>query len=529
MSRYYLFAICLCWPLWLSAVEGRGEFTTIINVPPQEAPQSIDSNTQLNLFSTGELPPYFVAGNPFGTATSVEVNIHGGLVGELFTSHVGSRVVISGGAFADRFSAYGGEVVVRGGEFRVNGTPLDGLSDIGSVRQIDLYRFGGDNVLSGVLADGSPFAFFDAVFEDILNPRVLVLERTELPPIKTTTISVPGDPLGLGIRDSQTLVVYDGASIPDSFNAGRGSKVFINGGVVGDDFELVGAEATINGGSIGYFFDAFDGSRVIIHDGSIQGGIDVARRSTFVVNGGSVGGGVDLYAGSFFELNGGAVGSGIQARSGSHVVISGGTLGELFFANRGSTVTVNGGSIGRYFQAYGSANVTVNGGAFDGSFRVEGSTVTINGGSLGSDLTVRLAGTVNVHGGEIGDGMIIEDEGTLHLFGSRFRIDGTPIIDLPFNEAYVIDDRNVTLSGFFEDGTPFSFGLSTQDAGSIGVHLYPTARVVVTRVPAAVPEPRILAILSALLSIATCSLIRDRRPFVRNRAYLSARVRSKQR
>ena len=81
--------------LGLLASAARGDFTTIINVPPDAAPASIGSGTQLNVTTGGALPDGFQAGSPDGASTMVEVNMNGGEFGELFHAYAGSVVNIS--------------------------------------------------------------------------------------------------------------------------------------------------------------------------------------------------------------------------------------------------------------------------------------------------------------------------------------------------------------------------------------------------------------------------------------------------
>ena len=67
----------------------HGQFTYVINVPPDDAPTSIGSDTQLNLSGGGVLPDGFQAGSYYYPATShVEVNISGGSVGNNFESAI---------------------------------------------------------------------------------------------------------------------------------------------------------------------------------------------------------------------------------------------------------------------------------------------------------------------------------------------------------------------------------------------------------------------------------------------------------
>ncbi len=92
-------------------------FTTVLNVPPQVAPTSIDSDTQLNLSSGGSLLPFFSSGNVDGSSTNIEVNISGGTVGHHFFAYAGSTVNVSGGSMGSRFTLIGSTANISGGSF----------------------------------------------------------------------------------------------------------------------------------------------------------------------------------------------------------------------------------------------------------------------------------------------------------------------------------------------------------------------------------------------------------------------------
>jgi hypothetical protein len=87
------------------------QFTTIINVPPDIAPNSIGQNTQLNLFDGGSIGDNFNAGASDGTSTNVEVNIAGGTVSTGLDAWGGSTVNISGGRVLSDFKAQFGSTV----------------------------------------------------------------------------------------------------------------------------------------------------------------------------------------------------------------------------------------------------------------------------------------------------------------------------------------------------------------------------------------------------------------------------------
>jgi len=93
--------------LFVLAPDVKGEFTTIINIPPDPAigdNQSIASVTQLNLGDGGSIGEQFEAGFFNGSSTNIEVNISGGTVGDSFNA-VWSTVNISGGTVGNGFNA----------------------------------------------------------------------------------------------------------------------------------------------------------------------------------------------------------------------------------------------------------------------------------------------------------------------------------------------------------------------------------------------------------------------------------------
>jgi len=325
-------------------------FSTIINVPPDEAPDSIGSDTQLNLFDGGVLGDFFDGvtsgnifhvGDPNGTSTNVEVNIVGGLasnfidahhgsvinisggtvgsgldaysdsiinisggrVGHGFEARTGSEVMISGGSIGDEFGARrDSRVTLTGGEFRKDGVLINGLESTGNTVSPFLL---GDFVLSGTFSDGRTFAF-SGQDGDSFYFQSLTLEATALPPVGSVRITASTDPIPLGLREGQTLRVDEGGLIPDNFNSLHSSTVNIEaGGHVGSNFEAVGTIVNISGGTIGDGFDAFEGSVVTI--------------------------------------TGGLMGDNFATNSGSMVMLAGGTMGDSFRANRGSQIEIFGG------------------------------------------------------------------------------------------------------------------------------------------------------------------------------------------
>jgi hypothetical protein len=392
-----------------------------------------------------------MVGDSFGAQSGATVNIHGGYIGDLFTAGDSSLVQIDGGTFGDRFKAVGGTVIIRGNDFRADGYPWgDGYIQPPP-----------GTVVSGVLADGTPFALFSEIFQDVFNPGVTHLVRTNLPAIGPALLSSPGDIIPAGIRDGQTLTILEGGLVPDYFNAGFGSTVIIEGGEVGSHFEASGATVVVNGGRVGRDMNVFAQSQVTINKGIVSGEIDVSRNSRLTLNDGVISGGIDLYDGAMMEINGGLIDGNrdvntFQARPGSTVVMNGGELRFISFAHA-SRFTLNGGEIGDHFSCIRSL-LTVNGGVIGEDFELEDGRGVINDGEF-ADVEVMGQGKLDVHGGRFSETPTVNEFATLNLWGRAFAFDGMPLSNLEFGQPFRISQRNVVLTGYLADGSEFSFPL----------------------------------------------------------------------
>lgn len=100
-------------------------------------------------------------GFSFDADDGSEVNISGGTINNAFRADSGSVVNISGGIVGDNFDAVpGSEVNLLGVEFFLNDEPIDGLAAGVPFEIVDRDpTSSGLVVLSGTLADGSPFEF----------------------------------------------------------------------------------------------------------------------------------------------------------------------------------------------------------------------------------------------------------------------------------------------------------------------------------------------------------------------------------
>jgi len=150
-----------------------------------------------------------------------EVFIAGGSVGNV-QSRDNGRVRLSGGTIGSIGNGESGtSILVQGGEYRLNGVPIPDLVDVGSSQQVDIPD---GATLTGVLQDGSPFAFADAI-DTYIDQGVLTLETVSLPPIGPPVIQASTDVIPYGIRNGQTLIVDDGGVVPKRFTAIAGSTM----------------------------------------------------------------------------------------------------------------------------------------------------------------------------------------------------------------------------------------------------------------------------------------------------------------
>jgi hypothetical protein len=330
------------------------QFSTILDVPPAIAPDVIGSSTQLNLLSGGQLPDGFKAGLPAETSTNLEVNIYDGLVGKGFAAYDGSVVNIFGGSFAtglgNALNAYSGSsvnisggsvtaVVARSGstvelaggvytqvnfisgsavriigdDFRIDGVPVAGLVDVGDT--VWMSPFSTNQTLSGTFANGTPFVFSNFRTDQIASGAI-TLEKAELPSIGSPMIEVPGNPVPLGIRAGQTLLVDNGGEVAPSFRAGWGSTLRIEAGSVGHSLETVGSHVELIDGSIGNSATFFTGSLVEVQGGSIGDAVRVQKGATLRVSGGRVGIAPTIENGAQLEISGGAGFDSLQVMGG---------------------------------------------------------------------------------------------------------------------------------------------------------------------------------------------------------------------
>ena len=388
--------------------------------------------------------------------TGSAVNVTGGDLGAFVEAEAGSAVNISGGSVGNFVANPGSAVELIGGEFRLNGTAF-------SAPTITLSP---DDVFTGTLSDGSTFIFSNTRSSFVSGGDALSdveLTSATLPTLDLAPVVVSAaNPIRpSGLRAGQTLTLQNGGDLGPRFNA-NDATLNIEGGSIGAGSSVTGSLVNISGGSIGEDFNAFD---------------------------------------SVVNISGGDVGIFFDAEAGSVVNITGGTFGGNFDANADSVVNISGGAFPSTFNARVAGQVNISDGSFTSFVEIQnGSVANISGGSFeDARVDFGFGSTANISGGTFSDFDVFFDT-DINLIGSGFVLNGQELDSLlSINVAFLIQDRDVTLSGLFADGTAFSFDLNSNssfgDTFADADFFSPNARLSVTLVPAAIPEPSSLTLL----------------------------------
>ncbi|MEM7627546.1 MAG: PEP-CTERM sorting domain-containing protein, partial [Planctomycetota bacterium] len=374
----------------------------------------------------------------------------GGVFRTSLLAESGSTVNLSGGAFSRVAASAGSSVTFVGGDIRVNGTPADGLLE--NLRDGD--------IVSGIFENGTPFIFNRGTDLNGVRLSTAALPDVDVTPIVVGSSSPMTAPAGL--RPNQTLTLQEGGFLSHNY-AAIGAALHIEGGEVSLGLKVLDSSVQLSGGEINGAMTLFGQSSLHVSGGSIS-------------NAGAVNS-LIAQSGSQVRLSGGRIGSEARAHADSRFVITGGQLSDRFDALPGSTVLVYGGEIGQGFEVHEDAFLRVNGGMMEGVVANEGSHIRIDGGELqrfnaGGESVVEQsggriedlwlgAGSVFISaGGELTDKVVAAAGSTFKLFGSGFTIDGNAVTNLNVGEALSVNQRDVTLSGTYLDGSTFSFLLN---------------------------------------------------------------------
>jgi hypothetical protein len=413
------------------------------------------------------------------------VNITGGQVGGGFSAMEGAEVTLAGGIVEDQFQVNAGSTLhISGGDFHLNGQLIEGLINENDSLSLNVPE---DAVLSGTLADGTPFAFsaLDNANSgipdrgDLIADGTLTLTVAELPNVQPSVINIPSDAAPASIRGGQTLVVSEGGFVGDQFKSGWGSTVNMTGGQIGYNFEAVGTEVNISGGQVGDGFDIFSGSVATVSGEAVARDIDVLRDGTLnlVESHGQVGfstrsGGIaNIHDSTNVSLSmyGGEVNiagnSNVQlygTEDDSRLTITGGLIRNMFGFSGHTELNQFGGTIDARFLSFIEDDVVFNvvGGVFTGTvFARDQSVVNVAGGHVEGGVSAASGTTINMSGGIVDGDLSANDGSTVHFYGTEFLLDGEEIPGLVVGQPMTIGQRDVMLEGRWADGSPLSIDL----------------------------------------------------------------------
>ena len=100
-------------------------------------------------------------------------------------------------------------------------------------------------------------------------------------------------------------------------------------------------------------------------------------------------------------------------------------------------------------------------------FEAFNSEVNISGGTIGFGFQAESGSVVNISGGTFGVNQFFAFAGSaVNIVGSEFFINGVEVNNLVPNQAFTINNRDVTLTGRLTDGEQFSFRLNSVNVGN---------------------------------------------------------------
>jgi hypothetical protein len=403
------------------SISSRTRGQTVINIPPSNPITSAGAGVTVNVLPGGQLTSTFTtqAGgtlNVNGGSTGIVISQSGGVVNLLdgtinaLSVDSGSSVTVTGGLVADQIYSYsavqmsGGRVgtvymsptagsaaVITGGaienlrgstgasielvgvDFEIDGVPVSGLNNVGDSVQVNLptnSNLSLSSVLTGTLADGR--AFGHNQWSNVIQNGVLTLRRSAAPTAPTAgDIHVTTTSALEWVGAGQNVIVESGGQLPEHFRAGPGSRIQIDGGRVEDAMHAVGAAVTINSGSLGYRFDAYEGTVVDLNGGTMNGSAQFFHGSTLNVHGGVLGGATlgsgataNIYGGDIYNFNVG-LGGVANVFAGENLRMSSSGASNVYGGNF-SNVSMSGPTL-------------LAGGAFPGWLDMGNATLTLEG------------------------------------------------------------------------------------------------------------------------------------------------------
>ena len=430
-----LTAALLCCAAATVCTNNAQAFTTIYNIPPDTAPTSIGSDTQLNLYDSGVLDSSFIVGGILGSTTNVELNVFGGEVGNSLRVNSGSTVNISGGEIGSSV------VATKGSIFNITGGVL------GS--SFNAYRGSTINIAGGEI-DHS----FNAYENSVVN--------------------ITGGVVGFSFDAySGSVVNIHGGRVGSLFTAKSGSNILIDGGYIDDNSSFeAGSSVAIYGSNFKIDNVPVAGLDVLgnavavnVPEGSFVTGI-LPDGSVAAFDGNFADGTLTLHAASVpsspqtvFNIPSDPAPAGL--REGQVLNLADGGVIDTDLIATSATLNIDGGSIGYQSKIYNS-DVNFNAGQVNARIYKD-TNVNMTGGLLLSQFYD--GASLDLHGGIVDDDFIVRDGASISIHGSDFRLNGTPVAGLEtIGETLPVNiGDGAVLTGVLEDGSVFLFSNLNDD------------------------------------------------------------------
>ncbi len=402
----------------------------------------------------------------------------------------GGEVEFFGGSFGGLRPEVGASITLHGGQFMVDGVPIEGLDSIGDSIT---YTPTADTYLTGILADGTVILIDGSMGTD---SAPLTLTRAAIPQVTQQVFNVPTDPAPRGLTAGQKAYIYEGGTLGYNFVA-IDADIEVHGGKVNDNLRLIRTDLTVTDGSLGVIYAGYD-SHLTITGGQIQE-LNLYDDTSADISGGTFewishrSPGVlqlsgDVTVSRLFSskssqtyINGGSYINNIRVAPEGTLVIDGGTIDADIALSDFSKVILNGGTVnGSIYHYYYPYEVQITGGIMNGYISlIEGAKLTISGGEFNG--IIHISG-----GGEYDDLPRI-----VNLIGTSFTLDGIDLTaDMLPGETLLLTDRNAILEGFLADGSPITLDMTIPTQWSYEDNYLPEEYVNITIT--LVPEPATL-------------------------------------
>jgi|GEM_PF-3102660 len=396
----------------------------------------------------------------------------GFLRGNLYTDDTAQVRILGGRLSSGNVALYGGTTELLGGEFELNAQPVTSLPEIQD-----------NDVLTVTLPDGSVVVLRSDEQSSYytFSESTLTLQPAQIPALDLTPIVLETGPSPVeGLRRGQTLTLRGDASLPGDFNA-IGAELRLEGGTVGDGLTLVDSSLTVTGDAVTGDIEAFRGSRVLIDAGTIEilfalhdaraeilttSGRSLVARDTaeILVHHASLYRSVVVEDDGVIEFRAGDIGVDVVVEDRARLTLTDSHVADDVLLSGPSTTTLTNVTVADLTFAESGATLDATDSELRGGLWVTGDETTV---------TLRRTGFAN---------SLLLEGGTTVLHAGEFLLNGSPVESFPDWPGFAD-----VISGVFENGRVFIVAPITNDITPGG-----TVQTVPVSVPPADLTPRVI-------------------------------------